>query len=72
MGPSAAWFYEGQLRLHRDNNDADCFKLRSSLVAVRKVIVWIEDLLTFFRRQLFWDPIPSFWARAPEILRRND
>jgi len=21
MGPSAAWFYEGQLRLHRNNND---------------------------------------------------
>jgi len=20
MGPSAAWFYEGQLRLHRNNN----------------------------------------------------
>jgi len=21
MGPSAAWFYEGQLRLHRNNNN---------------------------------------------------
>jgi len=45
MGPSAAWFYEGQLRLHRNNNDWSAVSYKPSAGSIVSAYRVCEHLL---------------------------
>jgi len=52
LGPSAAWFYKGQLRLHRNNNNSELELQSCVLFEVRKCCLFCvtEELLECFEK----------------------